>query len=214
MDHFGSLAHQELRRKSTLSAAAYHQSAEAAYSEWSTKEAGFLQRETQAHAQPSQVSVQKFDATAMGWVTIAPGDERNEARKAIMRKKGEHLLSAQFRLAYTTELPSTTAGFKLIAYTNSQLYLKDLETGRIFDMLICKGMNHVTTAHGNNDDAFFEKDVYHFIVELNNSMNRAGYSRICTHMYEKDALACALCMSLMNPQGMVETFLVAGRSIL
>ena len=42
-------------------------------------------RETQSHAQPSQVSVQKFDDTATGWVEIASGDERNQARKKLMK---------------------------------------------------------------------------------------------------------------------------------
>ena len=83
-------------------------------------------------------------------------------------------------------------------------------------MLVCKGMNHVTTIHGNTDNEFFEKEIYHFIKELKKSMNTTGYNQTYTgHMYERDALACALCMSLMYPQGIVKTFLVAqGRSIL
>ena len=65
-------------------------------------------RETQSHAQPSQVSVQKFDDMATGWVEIASGDERNQARKKLMKIKSEHLLSAKLRLVYTAELVNST----------------------------------------------------------------------------------------------------------
>ena len=50
---------------------------------------------------------------------------------------------------------------------------------------------------------FLEKDMYHFTMEVNNSIKALNYKQVYPHMFQKEALVYALCMSQMNSEGIL-----------